>query len=50
MKEQLVPMTIMKAKLVLSIKEPGTKDKKKKVRLVVQAIGSKDKDKQSMSG
>lgn len=43
--EQLKSMTIMKSKLVLAFKEPGTREEKKKARLVVQAIGSKDKDK-----
>ncbi len=35
----------MKAKLILVIKDPGTLEEREKARLVVEAIGSKDKDK-----
>eukprot|EP00171_Calliarthron_tuberculosum_P022770 IDg22770t1 len=38
----------MKAKLLLAIKDPDTTDERKKAGIVVQAIGSKDKDKQML--
>lgn len=43
--EELRKMTIIRAKLLLSIKEPGQPEEKKKARIVAQAIGSKDRDK-----
>ncbi len=36
------------AKLVLAIKDPGTSEESEKTRLLVQAIGSKDKDKRML--
>lgn len=38
-------MTIMKYKIVMAIKKPGSSNEKKEARLVFQAIGSKDTDK-----
>ncbi len=44
-KEELNNLTIMKAKLVLAIKDPGTPEDLEKATLVVQVTGSKDKEK-----
>eukprot|EP00171_Calliarthron_tuberculosum_P001204 IDg1204t1 len=38
-------MTIIRAKLILSIKYPGTPIERKKARIVSQAIGKRDRDK-----
>ena len=45
---ELRQLNILKAKFVLAIKEPGTADEKLKARLVVQAVGSKDRDKRML--
>ena len=46
--EERQKLNILKAKLILTIKDPGTNEEAFKARLVVQAIGSKDKDKKML--
>lgn len=40
--EQIENMLIIKAKLILGVKEPGLPDERKDVRIAAQAVGSKD--------
>lgn len=46
--DEIENMLIIKAKLILSIKEPGTPEKRVKARVGAQAIGKKDRDQSMM--